>query len=79
MTNSNEKGERNWFFVIAVVLLLAFLVIAFLCALGLHFYEKTWYIPAVITWASAFVTTYYWIQALFNFVEYVRKNGSGDE
>lgn len=72
MTNSNEKGERNWYFAVAVVLLVAFLVIIFLAALGCHLYDVHRYVIATIVWMSCGVTTLYWIIAIINFVEYIR-------
>lgn len=72
MTNSNEKGERNWYFIIAVILLISFLVIAFLAAAGVYFYQIEIYLLAVVFWTSCGITTLYWIKAIISFAEYVR-------
>lgn len=79
MTNNSENGTRNWFWAIAFVLFVAFLVIAFLCSWGIFFFNKGSILPAIIVWLSAGIATYYWIHAMINFVSFVHKQNEGAE
>ena len=71
MTNNSENGNHNWFWAIALVLLIAFLVIAFLCSWGIFFFNKGSIFPAIIVWLAAGIVTYYWIHAVINFTTFV--------
>ena len=79
MTNNSENGNHNWFWAIALVLLIAFLVIAFLCSWGIFFFNKGSIFPAIIVWLAAGIVTYYWIHAVINFTTFVHKQSKDAE
>lgn len=76
MTNTQENGGRNWFAVIAILLIIGFFAIATLCAIVVHFYEGGLILVSIGVMIPVLVAAYYWVKAVIGFIEYVHKNSN---